>query len=102
MNEFWPPPAPPLRADFEKVKEEAKPALEAAAAKEKNEDLQPKPKTPAPKLVLNPPGMRPSPPMNIAQQERMQRRLERIQKEQEQQKQARARDAFGRAAGREC
>lgn len=99
MNEYWPPAAPPLRADFEKVREEAQPTREAAAAKEQGGDFEPKPRTSAPKLVFYPPGMRPSPPVNIAQQERIERRTQRLQNEQ--QKQTRTRDDFGRAAGRE-
>jgi hypothetical protein len=101
VNDPWPPAAPKIREDFKKAQEAKndnlpQPAPQAPVTKKEIEDLESQRKRPAPQLNLTPPGAR---PQGSAEQERN-ARIEKM-KQRLREKNGKAREDFGRSAGRE-
>ncbi|HEY1083208.1 MAG TPA: hypothetical protein VGE29_13145 [Prosthecobacter sp.] len=101
MNAPWPPPAPDIPQEFEKAVEAKENEAGVASTQtvltpSQEEALKQQNKRTAPQLNLNPPGMGKALVVNRAQRERIEKMQQRVQAGK-----GKARDDFGRSAGRE-
>ena len=101
MNEPWPPRAPDIPQEFEKAveakeNEAGASSTQAVLTPSQEEALKQQNKRTAPQLNLNPPGMGKPLVVNRAQRERIEKMQHRIQNDK-----GKAREDFGRSAGRE-